>query len=152
MMSALAALFLDGQPLPAMARDLPLQRQRFAEISSRLCGLPIKPRGLSDVVQAALADAYTPERLARLAELVASTPDGSLDSVIATSDLKDLAEALIAAWYTGMLATGGKTRVLTLEDALAWHATGYAKPPATCGVFGEWTSSPALAVAVEAKP
>lgn len=143
-LAALARLTLAPGSAAAFTGDLPLDRDDFVELSRRLCDLSLKAGSLSDELQAALLDVEgrVPDRLARLAELVASAPPADVDRLVAQSDLKDLAEAIVAAWYTGMVGPAQRPRVVTHEDALAWRATGYAKAPGTCGAYGEWTERP----------
>jgi hypothetical protein len=53
----------------------------------------------------------------------------------------------VAAWYSGIVRTkNGGERLLSYTEAAGWAATGYAKPPTYCGVFGEWADPPELAV------
>ena len=141
-------------PHAAWAGTLPLDRQRFLELSAKLCDLPIKARGVADEIQAAIAGGTQLERINRLAALVGPAAPETVESLVAASDLGDLAESLIAAWYTGMTGSReelGPTeirRVVTHEDALAWRATGYAKAPGTCGVFAEWAANPGLVTTI----
>ncbi len=112
---------------------------------------------MADAMQAAIAGGTQSERLTQLAALLRQAPPESVENLVAASDLKDLAESLIAAWYTGLTGsaekngsgekTGAKLApyVISHEEALAWRATGYAKAPGTCGLFGEWAVKPGLA-------
>lgn len=97
---------------------------------------------MADVIQSAITSDTGADQLTRLAALVGQAPSETVDTLLATSDLKELAERLIAAWYTGMSGAKETRRVLSHDEALAWRATGYANAPGTCGVFGEWTAKP----------
>ena len=68
------------------------------------------------------------------------SPD--VDRLVASSGLDELVKSIVSVWYSGLLGTGERTRVLAYEDALAWRATGYAKAPGTCGEFGDWITRP----------
>ena len=65
---------------------------------------------------------------------------------------KEIAKDIISVWYSGLTGQGDKQRVITHESALAWRATGYAKPPGTCGEFGDWTARPAGSSVLEVRP
>ena len=144
-LATLAGLPLAAWPILAEAADLPLDRARFLELSRKLCGHSFKAGSLADDLQAGVLAGQAPGGLVRLAELIATAPAAEVDRLVAQSDVKVLAEAIVAAWYTGMVGPADMPRVVTHEDALAWPATGYAKAPGTCGQFGEWTAMPAPA-------
>jgi hypothetical protein len=129
----------------AVAAALPLTRDRFVELSDKLCAMSIEDGLLADAIQNALADQYTDDELRRIAELLhAATPD-DVDRLVASSGLHKLARSIVSVWYSGLLGTGETTRVLAYEEALAWRATGYAKAPGTCGEFGDWITMPPTA-------
>src|SRR5262245_19296685 len=126
----------------AIAATLPLEPQRFVELSQKLCAMSIKDETLAGVIHKALANLYTEDELRRIAELLDSAPSHNMNRLIASSGFEPLAKALVSAWYSGSLGSGESARVLAYEDALAWRATGYAKAPGTCGEFGDWTGPP----------
>ena len=141
-----------GWHIDAVAAALPVERDRFIELSEKLCAMSIENGLLADAIQNALADQYTDDELRRIAELLHSASPQDVDRLVASSGLHKLAKSIISLWYTGLLGTGEKTRVLAYEEALAWRATGFAKPPGTCGEFGDWTTKPPIALDRERRP
>lgn len=55
-----------------------------------------------------------------------------------------LANAIVAAWYSGVYDSGvGKQAVATFTDALLWNALSFTKPPGWCGgATGYWAQAP----------
>lgn len=45
----------------------------------------------------------------------------------------DLADAIVAAWYSGLYDDGGVQKVATFTEALVWGALPFTKPFAECG-------------------
>lgn len=81
--------------------------------------------------------------LARLAALVEATPPTGLDAAIRQQGLEPAAQAVVAAFYSGMVGTGARETLVTYLMALVWGATSFTKPPSLCGgVFGYWTDPP----------
>jgi hypothetical protein len=134
------------------AAALPLERDRFVELSEKLCAMSIEDRFLADVIQNALVDQYAADDFKRIAELLYSATPQDVDRLVASSGLHELAKSIVSVWYSGMLGTGERTRVLAYEEALAWRATGYAKAPGTCGEFGDWITMPPNALNRERRP
>ncbi len=56
---------------------------------------------------------------------------------------KALAEAVIGAWYTGLISVDSGLRLVTYDDALLWQSMDYTKPPGFCDSFGAWAKAPA---------
>jgi hypothetical protein len=136
----------------AFAAALPLERDRFVELSEKLCAMSIADRSLSDAIQNALVDRYSAEDFRRIAEtLHAATPE-DVDRLVTSSGFQELAKSIVSVWYSGLLGTGERARVLAYEEALAWRATGYAKAPGTCGEFGDWITKPPKALDRERRP
>jgi len=129
----------------ALAAALPLGRDRFLEISAKLCAAQLKDGFLGDAIQNALLDHYAADEFKRIANILESAAPEDVERLIAGSGLRELAKSVVSAWYSGQVGTGEAVRVLAYEEALAWPATGYAKAPGTCGVFGDWTAKPASA-------
>jgi hypothetical protein len=129
----------------ALAAALPLGRDRFLEISAKLCAAQLKDGFLGDAIQNALLDHYAADEFKRIANILESAAPEDVERLIAGSGLRELAKSVVSAWYSGQVGTGEAVRVLAYEEALAWRATGYAKAPGTCGVFGDWTAKPASA-------
>jgi hypothetical protein len=129
----------------ALAATLPLGRDRFLEISAKLCAVEIKDGFLGDAIQNALLDHYAANEFKRIAKILESATPEDVDHLIAISGLRELARSVVSAWYSGQVGRGEAARVLAYEEALAWPATRYAKAPGTCGEFGEWNAKPANA-------
>jgi hypothetical protein len=126
----------------AIAAALPLSRDRFLELSKKLCSMPIDDGSLADAIQTALVDQYAVEDLRRLADLLNSASSQDVERLVAGSGLHELAKSIVSVWYSGLLGTGERTRLLAYEEALVWRATSYAKAPGTCGEFGDWITKP----------
>ena len=94
---------------------------------------------------------YSADDFRRIAELLHSATPQDVDRLVASSGY-ELAKSIISVWYSGLLGTGERTRVLAYEEALAWRATGYAKAPGTCGEFGDWITKPPSALDRERRP
>jgi hypothetical protein len=133
----------------AVAATGPLERDRFLELSEKLCAMSIQDRSLADNIQNALADQYTQEEFGRIAAVLDLADPQDIDRLIANSGLQKLAKSIVAVWYSGLVGTGERTRVLAYEEALAWRATRYSKAPGTCGEFGDWIAKPPTALGRE---
>ena len=129
----------------ATTEALPLAHDRFLALSAKLCVMQIKDEALADAIQNALVGRFAAKELKHIASILESSSPHDADHLISRSGLGELAKSIVAAWYSGQVGAGEATRVLAYEDALAWTATGYAKAPGTCGVFGDWTAKPAYA-------
>ena len=126
----------------SIAAASPFERDRFLDLSAKLCGMPIEDGSLADVIQNALASRYANEEFWRLAELVKSADPNDVERLRAGSEVWELAKSILSAWYSGQIGVGERTLVLAYEEALAWRATGYAKAPGVCGAFGDWITKP----------
>jgi hypothetical protein len=141
---AAALTTVTGQSV--FAATLPLGRDRFLELSEKLCAMTLEDRSLADAIQNVLLDQYAADDFRRLAELLHSATPEDVDRLVAGSGLHDLARSIVSIWYSGLLGIGERTRLLAYEGALAWRATGYAKAPGTCGEFGDWIAKPQTAL------
>ena len=113
----------------------------FQTVSRALTGYSPANRGLAAALREAFADEL--EKLTRLRDILEATPTGDWTRAIADAGLADLAEALIDAWYTGIVGAGDEQRVVTYLDAFVWYAVGYTKPPSRCDTgFGAWADRP----------
>jgi len=55
----------------------------------------------------------------------------------------DLANAIVAAWYSGVYDSGSGQAVATFTEALVWNALAFSKPWAECGgETGYWADAP----------
>jgi hypothetical protein len=54
-----------------------------------------------------------------------------------------VANAVVAAWYSGIYDTGKGKAVATADQALMWNGLTFTKPPAVCGGnTGYWANPP----------
>jgi hypothetical protein len=136
----------------AAAGAIPLARDRFVELSEKLCALSIDDKALAGAIQNALAEQYGDDEFNRLAALLHSATTQEADRLVAGAGLATLARSIISVWYSGLVGTGENARVLAYEEALAWRATGFAKAPGTCGEFADWAAKPANTLARERRP
>jgi Membrane bound FAD containing D-sorbitol dehydrogenase len=59
------------------------------------------------------------------------------------SSVPDLANAIVAAWYSGLYRGAGGEAVATYTDALLWTALTFTKPMGYCGgETGYWADPP----------
>ncbi|HEX5862655.1 MAG TPA: sugar dehydrogenase complex small subunit [Casimicrobiaceae bacterium] len=126
----------------SIAADLPLERDRFLDLSAKLCGMPIEGGSLADVIQNALAAQYANEEFRRLTELVQYANPQDVERLGAGLEVGELAKSIVSVWYSGQIGVAERTSVLAYDEALAWRATGYAKAPGVCGAFGDWIAKP----------
>jgi len=129
----------------AAAAVLPLGRDRFLALSTKLCAMQINDEALADAIQNALIGRFAANEWNHIADILVSASPQDVDRLISHSGLREIAKSIVSAWYSGQVGVGESAHVLAYEDALAWAATGYAKAPGTCGEFGEWTAKPASA-------
>jgi hypothetical protein len=148
----LAAALADGWHNAVVASTLPLERDRFVELSEKLCAMSIDDAFLADAIQNGLADQYADNDFRQIAELLHSAAPDDVARLVTGSGFDKLARSIVSAWYSGLLGTGENTRVLAYAEALAWRATGYAKAPGTCGEFGDWIAKPPSAADREHRP
>lgn len=135
-----------------IAAASPFEADRFIDLSSKLCGMPIEDRSLADIIQKALAARYANEEFWRLAELVKSVDPNDVERLNASSAVWELAKSILSAWYSGRIGVGERTLVLAYDEALAWRATNFAKAPGVCGAFGDWVTKPHGALDHESSP
>src|SRR4029077_10288131 len=67
---AAALATVPGWHNDAVAGTLPLERDRFVELSQKLCAMSIDDRAMADAIKNALADQYSDYDLRRLVELL----------------------------------------------------------------------------------
>ncbi len=60
------------------------------------------------------------------------------------TSVPDLANAIVAAWYSGLYQDANGEAVATYTDALLWNALSFTKPMGDCGgETGYWADPPA---------
>lgn len=154
-MAALAASAV--LPLPRALAEVP--NDQLLAASSRITGIELDGSYIEIARQiwAPLAAKREEifEKLIRVA--AAAKDDVALKEALDAAGLRQEAEALAFAWYTGMVdakRAAGKTwsdelekkkklEVVTYDDALTWQACTFTKPPVSCGGdFGYWENQP----------
>lgn len=142
---------------------VPAMPDSFLAASSKLCGLPLDKSylQLAGTIWQALA-ARDGRTFVEICRIAAAAPDEATlrRRLVDNRRLWPKTEALISAWYTGMVPAAPATapgtgsacpepqttanRVITFDEALAWTACeDFTKPPATCGgPFGYWHDEP----------
>ncbi len=117
-------------PLPALL-----------QASSKLTGIALDRSyaQLAEAYWAALTSGTNSTDWARLIALVLETPEDKLPAALKAAGLENQAQALLSAWYSGMV----NSVVITYDDALVWRTATFTKPPASCGgLFGYWNAPP----------
>lgn len=118
-------------PRPTYAATAP-SLNAFMTMSQKLTGRSSLDR---DMGQAILDAFVTTGQTDDLAALAADPDPGR-------SRLK-IANAVLAAWYSGLSPVPGATEVTGYNEALVWDALSYTKPPGSCGgETGYWSSLP----------
>lgn len=116
---------------PAHAAAAP-SLDAFMAMSQALAGRPSLDR---DMGQAILNAFVTSGQAGELSALVAEA-----DPV--QSQLK-IADAVLAAWYSGLSPAAGAADVTGFNEALVWDALTYTKPWGSCGgETGYWSEIP----------
>jgi hypothetical protein len=103
---------------------------QFLQLSERLTGVgDLDADTAKTLLGGFLAAGHGPD----LAELIRSAPVSA----------SPLADALVAAWYSGLYETGQGTAVSDFNGALVWTALGFTKPFGSCGgQIGYWADPP----------
>ncbi|MFO1142471.1 MAG: sugar dehydrogenase complex small subunit [Amaricoccus sp.] len=103
---------------------------QFLQLSERLTG----SSGLdADTAKTLLGGFLATDHGSALAELVRPGSTGA----------SPLADAIVAAWYSGVYETGRGTAVSDFNGALVWNALSFTKPFGSCGgEIGYWADPP----------
>lgn len=158
--TAVAALPGVSAAATTAATTTPAMPESFLAASSKLCGIALDKSylQLAGSIWQALA-AQDGRLLADICRIAAAAPDDATLRRRLVDDARfwPKTQALISAWYTGMVPVGPTSgtgtacaqpqtvnRVITFDEALAWTACeDFTKPPATCGgPFGYWHDEP----------
>ncbi len=128
-MAAIAAAGVTGFPTLAEAAGLDLTVDQFVALSKKLTG----KQSLDAGVAAKLLGGF-----------VAIGKSDGLLGLMRGDDVDDeLANAIVAAWYSGLYDTGWGQAVSDFNGALVWAAMTYTKPWANCGgATGYWADPP----------
>lgn len=90
------------------------------------------------------SDLY-PETASRFLEAFRAVGKASdIEALASGEDNPDLANDIVAAWYSGVSPDPGSDEVVTYTDALMWEAMSFTKPMGYCGgETGYWAEPPA---------
>jgi hypothetical protein len=126
--AAVAAAGSAGFP-PALFAQAPVTPEQFIALSEKLTGVPeLDPETARTLLGGFLAAGHG----MALAELAAG------EDVYGP-----VADAVVAAWYSGVYETGKGQAVASFNDALLWNALTFTKPFASCGgEMGYWADPP----------
>ncbi|GAB5460466.1 sugar dehydrogenase complex small subunit [Hoeflea alexandrii] len=114
---------------PGAASAAELDPERFLALSERLT----RKDDLSGDIATAMLEAF---KATGRADELASLVDGT--------DNQELADEIVAAWYSGVSPDPDSNDVLTYTDALMWQAMSFTKPMGYCGgAMGYWAEPPA---------
>lgn len=125
--SATAVLAMGQWPSYAAAAGI--EDDAFLKLSQKLTGAD----ELSDDIAAKMLQAFT---AAGEGDPIAALANGEENA--------ELANKIVAAWYSGVSPDPDSTEVVAYTDALMWDAMTYTKPMAYCGgAMGYWADAPA---------
>ncbi|QJP17256.1 ribonucleotide-diphosphate reductase subunit alpha [Starkeya sp. ORNL1] len=130
-LGALAAALATAGSNGFAAADGDLDVNGFLALSTTLTGAP-----------ASLVDRDVATTL--LGGFIATGNGDALKRLVAdpTSD-RELGDAIVAAWYSGVYSTGKGEAVATFDHALVWQALSFTKAPGNCGgETGYWSQLP----------
>jgi hypothetical protein len=118
----------------------PAPDQAFSTLSAALVGAGNVDPDLARAYETALRDGPLAAAIERLTALAAGLSGTSLLDRIEQDGLQQAANAVVSAWYSGIV----DSRVIAYAEALAWNAVPFTKPNGYCGgVFGYWADPPA---------
>jgi len=142
LLKVLAAVPLAAFGIPAVAATDDVAM--FDRTSQALTGYPAPNPDDVKAMLGAFATADRRAALARLADVVARTPADRLDAALRDNGLEKIADDLVAAWYSGIVANGKQQRLVLYVDAYVWSAMTFTKPMGVCGgLTGYWKDPPA---------
>lgn len=124
--SALPVMALSQWPAKAFAAEFDVDA--FLRLSEELTARD----QLSESIGTDFFKAFT---ATNRAEDLAELADGAED--------RDLANSVVASWYSGVSPDPDDLKVVSYTDALMWDAMDFTKPQAVCGgEMGYWGSAP----------
>lgn len=116
----------------------------FLALSAKLTGIPLDNSyiELGNRIWTALTPTAAAEKELRTLFSFMRMGKENWETYIKAAKKTALAGKVALIWYTGAVdftATTGGERVITYDNALAWRACTFTKPPANCGgPFGYW--------------
>jgi hypothetical protein len=136
--ATLAAL---GAGTPAAA---PLSVANFGVVSAALTGYPAPSATDATKLWAAFGTPARRAALTRLARVVDAAGSADLDAALRAQGLDDIADELVAAWYSGVVTQGRTPQVILYAGAYMWSAMSFTKPMGQCGgATNYWADPPA---------
>ena len=143
-LKGLAALSASGWMPAAVAQGAPLAPAQFSAACIAYTGYAFDDPQVAAAMLRALDQSVGRANLARLAALAAKTPPGELDAALRAAGLAGIAEVVVMALYSGVVAGPGGLYVVTYDNALVWQACAWTKPNAFCGgATNYWANAPA---------
>jgi hypothetical protein len=129
--AAIAAAGAGGFPAAVFAQST-VTVEQFIALSEKLTGTKALD---ADIAKTLLGGFLATGNGAALATLVQEDAD--------FTSYTDLANAIVAAWFSGVYNTGSGQAVATFTEALLWDALDFTKPWAECGgETGYWAEAP----------
>jgi hypothetical protein len=142
-LSGAAALTLAGRAAPALAQGAgSITVAQFGALSAALTGYPAADAATNAGMLRAFATPARRAHLAALAKVVAQTPAAGLDAAISAQNLDGIANDLVGAWYSGIVADGNARTLVLYKGALVWTAMTFSKPMGVCGGPTNYWASP----------
>ena len=125
--SALALASFAGWPREASAATI--DTDAFLRLSEKLTGKP----DLDTDYASAMLKAF---------KVIGKSRD--IEALAEGTDNPELANDIVAAWYSGVSPDPDSDEVITYTDALMWEAMSFTKPMGYCGgETGYWAEPPA---------
>lgn len=104
----------------------------FTAMSAKLTGQVLLDRGMGKSILEAFIESGHGEDIATL--IADMTPEQSQLMI---------ANAVVAAWYSGVSPLNSASQVMGFNEALVWNALSYTKPWGSCGgEIGYWSDAP----------
>ena len=142
-LASAAAVIEAGQAAAAASGNAAITPAEFTALSATLTGFPAADAALGARMLAAFATPARRAALGNLARLASTTPAAGLDAAIRAQKLDSVANDLVAAWYSGVVASPHGDKLVMYTDARMWAAMSYTKPMGVCGgPFGYWANPP----------
>jgi hypothetical protein len=127
------SLLVTGAACMRVRAESAVSLDQFLGISNRLLGIEDLERNTGEKFLEGL--------LASGREAVLSRFVNGADT--SSEAARNLANDIVASWYSGLYETGHGTAVATYNEAMIWRALSFTKPLGNCGgATGYWNSPP----------
>ena len=134
--ATLAAL---GVGTPAAA---PRSVANCGVVSAALTGYPAPSAADATKLLVAFGTPARRAALTRLARVVDGAGSADLDAALRAQGLEDIADELVAAWYSGVVTQGRTPQVVLYAGAYMWSAMSFTKPMGQCGGATNYWADP----------